>query len=40
VNTGTGHQFTGDGVNYVTGSNSGGIRQTFDSKREHPDDKR
>lgn len=29
VNTGSGHQFTGDGVNYVMGGNSGGIRQKF-----------
>jgi len=38
VNTGSGHQFTGDGVNYVTGGNSGGIRQRFGSAREHPDE--
>jgi TIR domain len=40
VNTGSGNQFTGDGVNYVTGGNSGGIRQKFGSTREQPDDKR
>jgi hypothetical protein len=40
VSTGSGHQFTGDGVNYVMGGNSGGIRQKFDSTREQPDDKR
>ncbi|MGH8886512.1 MAG: toll/interleukin-1 receptor domain-containing protein [Egibacteraceae bacterium] len=40
VHTGTGDQFTGDGVNYVTGSNSGGIRQTFGSRRKRPNDER
>lgn len=40
VNTGSGHQFTGDGVNYVAGGNSGGIRQKFGSPREQPDDQR
>jgi hypothetical protein len=40
VNTGSGHQFTGAGVNYVTGGNSGGIRQKFGSTREQPDDRR
>lgn len=38
VNTGSGHQFTGDGVNYVTGGNSGGIRQRFGSRHEDPDE--
>ena len=38
VNTGSGHQFSGDGVNYVTGGNSGGIRQRFGSRREDPDE--
>jgi hypothetical protein len=40
VNTGGGHQFTGDGVNHVMGGNSGGIRQKFGSKRAQPEDKR
>ncbi len=40
VNTGSGNQFTGDGVNYVAGGNSGGIRQRFGSTREHPEDGR
>lgn len=40
MNTGSGNQFTGPGVNYVTGGNSGGIRQKFGSTREQPDDKR
>ncbi len=40
VNTGSGHQFTGDGVNYVTGGNSRGIRQKFGSTHQQPDDKR
>jgi TIR domain len=40
MNTGSGNQFTGYGVNYVTGSNSGGIRQKFGSTREQPDDRR
>lgn len=39
VNTGSGHQFTGDGVNYVTGGNKGGIRQRFGATPEHPDDR-
>lgn len=38
VNTGSGHQFTGDGAVYVAGSNRGGIRQRFGAAREHPDD--
>lgn len=37
VHTGSGHQITGDGVNYVAGRNSGGIHQTFGAPREHPD---
>jgi hypothetical protein len=40
VNTGSGHQFTGDGVAYVAGNNRGGIRQKFGAAREHPDDQR
>jgi hypothetical protein len=40
VNTGSGHQFTGDGVAYVAGGNRGGIRQTFGSARKYPDDRR
>lgn len=40
VNTGSGNQFTGDGVNYVAGGNSGGIRQKFGSTRKQPDDRR
>ena len=39
VHGGSGHQFTGDGVNYVEGANSGVIRQKFGSTRERPDDK-
>ncbi|MGH3854646.1 MAG: toll/interleukin-1 receptor domain-containing protein [Pseudonocardiaceae bacterium] len=34
VNTGSGNQFTGDGVNYVEGDNKGGIRQSFGSARK------
>lgn len=40
VNAGSGHQFIGDGVNYVTGGNRGGIRQRFGPRREQPDDRR
>jgi TIR domain len=40
MNTGSGHQFTGAGVNYVEGGNKGGIRQRFSPAREHPDDHR
>ncbi len=40
MNTGSGNQFTGDGVNYVAGGNSGGIRQKFGSTRKQPDDRR
>lgn len=39
MNTGSGNQFTGDGVAYVAGSNRGGIRQKFGAAREHPDDR-
>jgi hypothetical protein len=38
VNTGSGHQFTGDGVAYVAGNNRGGIHQRFGAARKHPDD--
>ena len=37
VNSGSGNQFTGDGVNYVTGGQHGGIRQTFGTIRKNPD---
>jgi TIR domain len=40
MNTGSGHQFTGPGVNYVEGGNKGGIRQRFGPAREQPDDHR
>jgi hypothetical protein len=39
VNAGSGHQFTGDGVAYVQGSNRGGIHQTFGPARKRPDDR-
>jgi hypothetical protein len=39
VNTGSGHQFTGNGVNYIEGGNRGGIRQTFGPVRKHPGDR-
>ena len=40
THAGTGNQFNGGNVNYVTGGNRGGIRQNFGSTRQHPDDKR
>ena len=40
MNTGSGHQFTGDGAINVEGGNRGGIRQRFGPTREHPDDRR
>lgn len=40
MHTGSGHQFNSDNVNYLTGGNSGGIRQKFGSTRQQPDDKR
>lgn len=39
VNTGSGPQFTGDGVNYIAGGNRGGIRQRFGTVRKRPDDR-
>jgi len=39
VNAGSGHQFTGNGVNYIEGGNRGGIRQTFGPVRKRPDDR-
>jgi hypothetical protein len=39
VNTGSGPQFTGDGVNYMEGGNRGGIHQTFGTVRKRPDDR-
>jgi TIR domain len=40
VHTGTGHQFNGGNVNYMAGNNRGEMRQTFGSRREHPDGER
>lgn len=40
VNTGSGHQFTGDGVTYVAGKNHGGIHHKFGSPLERVDDER
>ncbi|MGH3870438.1 MAG: toll/interleukin-1 receptor domain-containing protein [Pseudonocardiaceae bacterium] len=39
VNAGSGHQFTGDGVNYVAGDNKGSIRQRFGAARKPSDDR-
>lgn len=39
VNTGSGHQFTGHGVNYMEGGNRGGIHQRFGTVHKRPDDR-